>query len=292
MSSGILNVNKPAGPSSFAVVRTLRRLPGVLKAGHGGTLDPAAEGVLPILINGATRLADFVHEWPKTYEATVTFGFTSDTGDREGTITPAGDPQTITRERVEAALPAFTGRIEQVPPMYSALKQGGEALYRKARRGEAVERRARVVEIFSIRLLDFDETTKVGRLEVNSGRGMYVRSLAQDLGVALGCGAYLSGLIRTALGPLTVADAVPVATLVGAGEGWTRWLLPMDLPLHNWPAVALDAAGAAAVRRGQAVPAPNSTAGRYRLLGPDGELLAWGEADATRRIQPRAVFLG
>ena len=292
MSSGILNVNKPAGPSSFALVRTLRRLPGVLKAGHGGTLDPAAEGVLPILINGATRLADFVHEWPKTYEATVTFGFTSDTGDREGTITPAGDPQTITRERVEAALPAFTGRIEQVPPMYSALKQGGEALYRKARRGEAVERRARVVEIFSIRLLDFDETTKVGRLEVNSGRGMYVRSLAQDLGVALGCGAYLSGLIRTALGPLTVADAVPVATLVGAGEGWTRWLLPMDLPLHNWPAVALDAAGAAAVRRGQAVPAPNSTAGRYRLLGPDGELLAWGEADASRRIQPRAVFSG
>jgi tRNA pseudouridine55 synthase len=291
VSSGILNVNKPAGPSSFAVVRTLRRLPGVLKAGHGGTLDPAAEGVLPILINGATRLADFVHEWPKTYEATVTFGFTSDTGDREGTITPAGDPQTITRERVEAALPAFTGRIEQVPPMYSALKQGGEALYRKARRGEAVERRARMVEIFSIRLLDFDATTAVGRLEVNSGRGMYVRSLAQDLGVALGCGAYLSGLIRTALGPLTVADAVPMATLAAAGEGWTRWLLPMDLPLHNWPAVELDAAGAAAVRRGQAVPAPNSTAGRYRLLGPDGELLAWGEADATRRIQPRAVFL-
>lgn len=292
MRSGILNVNKPAGPSSFAVVRTLRRLPGVLKAGHGGTLDPAAEGVLPILINGATRLADFVHEWPKTYEATVTFGFTSDTGDREGTITPAGDPQTITRERIEATMPAFTGRVEQMPPMYSALKQGGEALYRKARRGEAVERRARLVEIFSIRLLDFDATTAVGRLEVNSGRGMYVRSLAQDLGVALGCGAYLSGLIRTALGPLTVADAVPMATLAGAGEGWTRWLLPMDLPLHNWPAVALDAAGAAAVRRGQAVPAPNSTAGRYRLLGPDGELLAWGEADATRRIQPRAVFLG
>jgi len=292
VASGILNVNKPAGPSSFAVVRIVRRLPGITKVGHGGTLDPAADGVLPILVNAATRLADFVHEWPKTYEATVTFGFTSDTGDREGTITPAGDPQTITRERVEAALPAFTGRIEQVPPMYSALKQGGEALYRKARRGEAVERRARVVEIFSIRLLDFDETAKVGSLEVNSGRGMYVRSLAQDLGVALGCGAYLSGLIRTALGPLTVADAVPVATLVGAGEGWTRWLLPMDLPLHNWPAVALDAAGAAAVRRGQAVPAPNSTAGRYRLLGPDGELLAWGEADASRRIQPRAVFSG
>jgi tRNA pseudouridine55 synthase len=290
VTSGILNVSKPAGPSSFAVVRTLRRLPGVLKAGHGGTLDPAAEGVLPILINSATRLADFVHEWPKTYEATVTFGFTSDTGDREGTITPAGDSHAISRERIEAALPAFTGRIEQVPPMYSALKQGGEAMYRKARRGEVVERHARVVEIFSIRLLDYDSAAGVGRLEVNSGRGMYVRSLAEDLGVALGCGAYLSGLTRTAVGPLRLDDAIPMATLAAAGEGWTRWLLPMDLPLINWPAVALDAAGAAAVRRGQAIPAPNSTAGRYRLLGPDGELVAWGEADAARRIQPRAVF--
>jgi tRNA pseudouridine55 synthase len=292
VTAGILNVNKPAGPSSFAVVRTLRRLPGVLNAGHGGTLDPAAEGVLPILINGATRLADFVHEWPKTYLATVTFGFTSETGDREGAIHPAGDPKAISRERIEAELPAFTGRIEQVPPLYSALKQGGEALYRKARRGEAVERSARVVEIFSIRLLDYDPTAAVAQLEVSSGRGMYVRSLAQDLGVALGCGAYLSGLTRSAVGPLTLAEAVPVATLAEAGEGWTRWLLPMDLPLRNWPALALDAAGAAAVRRGQAVPAPNAAGGRYRLLGPDGDLLAWGEADATRRIQPRAVFLG
>jgi tRNA pseudouridine55 synthase len=290
VTSGILNVNKPAGPSSFAVVRTLRRLPGVVKAGHGGTLDPAAEGVLPILVNGATRIADFVHEWPKTYVATVTFGFTSDTGDREGTIVAATGPEAINRERIEAALPKFTGRIEQVPPLYSALKQGGEALYRKARRGEAVERRARVVEIFSIRLLDYDSVAGTARIEVNSGRGMYVRSLAQDLGAALGSGAYLSALVRTAIGPLTEADAVPMATLAEAGEGWTRWLLPMDLPLRRWPAVALDAAGAAAVRRGLAVPAPDTTGGRYRLLGPDGELVAWGEADATRRIQPRAVF--
>ena len=261
-----------------------------MKAGHGGTLDPAADGVLPILINAATRLTDFIHEWPKTYLAIVTFGSTSDTGDREGTITPSGDAATISRERIEAALPAFTGRIEQVPPMFSALKQGGEALYRKARRGEAVDRRPRLVEIFSIRLADYDPTTAVGRLEVSSGRGMYVRSLANDLGAALGCGAYLSGLTRTAIGPLSVADAVPMATLAAEGEGWTRRLLPMDLPLRDWPAVALDAAGAAAVRRGQTVPAPNAAAGRYRLLGPDGDLLAWGEADATRRIQPRAVF--
>jgi tRNA pseudouridine55 synthase len=290
VTSGILNVNKPAGPSSFAVVRALRRLPGVVKAGHGGTLDPAADGVLPILINAATRLTDFIHEWPKTYLATITFGSTSDTGDREGRITPSGDAATISRQRIEAALPAFTGRIEQVPPMFSALKQGGEALYRKARRGEAVDRQPRVVEIFSIRLLDYEPITALARLEVSSGRGMYVRSLAHDLGAMLGCGAYLSGLTRSAIGPLTVVDAVPMATLAAEGEGWTRRLLPMDLPLRDWPAVALDAAGAAAVRRGQTVPAPNTAAGRYRLLGPDGDLLAWGEADATRRIQPRAVF--
>jgi tRNA pseudouridine55 synthase len=290
VTSGILNVNKPVGPSSFTVVRALRRLPGVVKAGHGGTLDPAAEGVLPILINAATRVADFVHEWSKTYVATITFGFTSDTGDREGVISPAGDPATITKASIEAALPAFTGRIDQVPPLYSALKQGGEALYRKARRGEQVERVPRPVEIHAIRLLDYDPLARVARLEVSSGRGMYVRSLASDLGSALGSGAYLSGLTRTAVGPLTIADAVPMATLTAAGEGWTRWLLPMDLPLRSWPAVALDAAGVAAIRQGQAVPGPGSTAGRYRLLGPDGDLLAWGEADDTRRIQPRAVF--
>jgi len=291
VTSGILNVNKPVGPSSFAVVRNLRQLPGVLKAGHGGTLDPAANGVLPILINAATRVADFVHEWPKTYLATITFGYTSDTGDAEGTIHPTGDAATTTRASIEAALPAFTGHIDQIPPLYSALKQGGEALYRKARRGEQVERPARPVEIHAIRLLHYDPASAVARLEVSSGRGMYVRSLAHDLGSALGTGAYLSGLTRIAVGPLSVDDAVPVATLASAGEGWTRWLLPMDLPLRDWPAVTLDDAGALAVRRGQAVPAPDTTAGRYRLLGPDGDLLAWGEADATGRIQPRAVFL-
>ena len=291
MTSGILNVNKPVGPSSFAVVRNLRQLPGVLKAGHGGTLDPAANGVLPILINAATRVADFVHEWPKTYLATITFGYTSDTGDAEGTIHPTGDAATTTRASIEAALPAFTGHIDQIPPLYSALKQGGEALYRKARRGEQVERPARPVEIHAIRLLHYDPASAVARLEVSSGRGMYVRSLAHDLGSALGTGAYLSGLTRIAVGPLSVDDAVPVATLASAGVGWTRWLLPMDLPLRDWPAVTLDDAGALAVRRGQAVPAPDTTAGRYRLLGPDGDLLAWGEADATGRIQPRAVFL-
>jgi len=290
VTSGILNVNKPAGPSSFGVVRSVRRLPGVLKAGHGGTLDPAADGVLPILVNLATRLADFIHEWPKTYLASVTFGITSDTGDREGSLVPSGDVSRVSRDRIEALLPSFTGSIAQVPPLYSALKQGGEALYRKARRGEVVERRPRLVEIHAISLVDYDPTTATGRLEVSSGRGMYVRSLAHDLGAALGCGAYLSGLTRTAVGPMTLADAVAMATLTEAGETWTRWLLPMDLPLRGWPVIALDAAGAAAIRRGQTVDAPSAASGRCRVLDADGHLLAWGEVDINRRLQPRAVF--
>lgn len=290
MTSGILNVNKPAGPSSFAVVRSLRRLPGITKIGHGGTLDPAADGVLPILVNAATRVADFVHEWPKTYLATVTFGVTSDTGDREGQLTPSGDVRSLNREWIEAVLPDFIGCIEQMPPRYSALKQGGEPLYRKARRGEATERTPRRVEIHGLQLLDYDPAQAVGRFEVKSGRGMYVRSLAHDLGAALGCGAYLSALTRTAVGPLRLSDAVPVAALSTAVERWTGWLLPMDLPLEGWPAVALDAVAAAAIRHGQSVAAPSSAPGRYRLVDPEGRLLAWAEVDATHRLQPRAVF--
>lgn len=289
MASGILNVNKPVGPTSFGVVRAVRRLPGVAKVGHGGTLDPAAEGVLPVLVNGATRLADFVHAWPKTYLATVTFGATSDTGDREGRITPSGDAAAVNRERIEALLPSFTGQIEQVPPLYSAIKQDGEALYRKARRGESVERPARRVDIKAIRLIGYDPDARAARLEVRSGRGMYVRSLAQDLGAALGCGAYLSALTRTAVGPLTVKDAIPLAALTAMGETWTSLLLPMDLPLRHWPALTLDLDSVTAVRRGQAVAAPAAPGARYRMLDAGGQLVAWGEADGAL-IRPRAVF--
>jgi tRNA pseudouridine55 synthase len=291
VASGILNVNKPAGPSSFAIVRTVRRLPGVTKVGHGGTLDPAADGVLPVLVNAATRLADFIHEWPKTYRASVKFGFTSDTGDREGTIMAAGDAGNLSREQIEQALPAFIGRIEQRPPAFSALKQGGEAMYRKARRGEAVDRRPRPVVVDALRLLDFDSASATARLEVRSGRGMYVRSLAEDLGAALGCGAYLQGLTRTDVGPLALTGSITPASLQEAGDAWTSFLLPMDLPIRTWPAIALDAGAAEAVRQGQSVAAPKDAAGRFRMLDPEGRLLAWGEVDVRRqRLQPRAVF--
>jgi tRNA pseudouridine55 synthase len=290
VASGILNVNKPVGPSSFAVVRVVGRLPGVLKAGHGGALDPAAEGVLPILVNAATRLADFVHLWPKTYLATVAFGATSDTGDRQGTLTPVGDSRQITRERIEAILPSFIGRIAQVPPLYSALKREGEPLYRKARRGEDVERPPRMVEIRSIRLIDYDPEAALARIEVQSGRGMYVRSLAQDLGTALNGGAYLAALTRLTVGPLSLDTAIPMAALGEINDRWLDRLLPMDLPIRDWPAVILSESELAEVRQGRSIMAPRDATGRYRMLGPDGRLVAWGEL-RERQLQPRAVFM-
>ena len=290
MDSGILNVAKPAGISSFGVVRSVGRLPGIKKVGHGGTLDPAAEGVLPILVNAATRLADFVHLWPKTYLATIALGSTSDTYDREGVITPAGNTSAITAEQIGAALAAFSGRIEQVPPMHSALKQGGEALYRKARRGETVERMARTVEVQAIHLLEFDQAAAVLRLEVVTGKGLYVRSLAHDLGQRLGCGAYLAALTRSTYGPLKLHDAVAAGTLAQSGDDWARWLLPLSLPIDDWPALRLDAAEAGAIGQGRSITTDSAALGRVRLLDGRGALLGWGMVDAGGRVQPRAVF--
>jgi len=288
--SGILNVHKPSGKTSFAVVRAVRGATGVEPAGHGGTLDPAADGVLPILLGRATRVADFIHEWPKTYVATLQFGATSDTYDGEGMIAQSTGPLPE-RSAIEAALPAFTGRIPQVPPAFSALKQGGEPLYQKARRGESVAIAPREVEIHQLRLEAHEPASGVCRLEVICGAGTYVRSLAHDLGARLGSGAYLKALTRTAVGPLHLADAVRLEALVGAGDGWERWLLPMDLPLRGWPALVLDADRALAVSHGRAIPAPEATGtGRYRLVDQTGRLLAWGTVDPGGTLQPRAVF--
>jgi len=289
MDSGILNVAKPTGFSSFGVVRSLGRLPGIVKIGHGGTLDPAADGVLPVLVNAATRLADFVHGWPKTYVASAAFGYTSDTYDREGTITPSANPGQVTAAGIEAQLAGFTGTIAQVPPMFSALKQGGEALYRRARRGENVPRAPRAAEVHRIQLLDYDPDTGTARLEIVCGQGTYIRSLVHDLGERLGTGAYLGGLRRTAYGPLQWDDAHTPAELLEAEGDWARWLLPMELPLKDWPGLRLNRDDAEAVAHGRTVMAPEGGSGRYRLVDEAGRLLGWGVAEAGR-VQPKAVF--
>lgn len=291
MFSGILNVNKPAGLSSFGVVRSLRRLPGIKAIGHGGTLDPAADGVLPVLLGRATRLSAFIHEWPKAYQATVQLGSTSDTDDSEGVIRATGDWHAISKDAIEGALPEFTGRIRQIPPAFSAVKRAGEPLYRKARRGEPVTADPREVDIFELRLVRYDPLPGVVGLELNCGSGTYVRSLARDLGHRLGCGAYLKGLTRTAVGPLQIRDAISPTALAAAADGWQRWLLPMDLPLRDWPALVLDAEQARAISHGQSITTGRAAgSGRHRFLDEGGRLLAWGIVDEAGRLTPRAVF--
>lgn len=288
--SGLLNIAKPRGISSFGVVHRVRRITGVRRVGHGGTLDPAAEGVLPVLVGQATRLAELVHEWPKTYLATLQLGATSTTYDAEGVVTQQMDPSSVAEPAIVDALAGFVGRIQQVPPMYSALKVGGEPLYRKARRGESVTLAPRLVEIRRLELRDFDRAAGRAVIHVECGRGAYVRSLAHDVGALLGSGAYLAALTRIAVGPLHLDQSVSPQAFEEAATDWPGWLLPLDLPLRDWPSIQVDASQAAALSHGQGLQPVRVATGRYRVIDPGGRLLAWGVVDGTGQFSPSGVF--
>lgn len=209
--NGIINVYKPRGLTSHAVVSRVRKFYGVKRVGHAGTLDPMACGVLPVLVGSAAGVQELVMEHDKTYRAGVLFGVTTDTGDITGNILETKEPCFDTKA-LEAALCRFTGAIEQVPPMYSALKVDGKKLYELARRGETVERKARPVTIYDIQLITpFDG--KRCDLEVHCSKGTYIRTLAEDIGAYLGCGACLDSLERTQCGVYAAKDAVTVDEL-------------------------------------------------------------------------------
>lgn len=209
--SGILNVYKPKGLTSHAVVSRVRKFYGVKRVGHAGTLDPMACGVLPVLVGSAAAVQELVMEHDKTYKAGVLFGVTTDTGDVTGTVLDTKAP-TFDGAALNQAISRFTGEIDQVPPMYSALKVDGQKLYELARRGETVERKARKVTVYGIRLITpFDG--KRCDIEVDCSKGTYIRTLAEDIGNALGCGACLDSLERTVCGVYRAADAVTVETL-------------------------------------------------------------------------------
>ncbi len=284
---GLLNVNKPAGPTSHDIVARVRRGTRVKKVGHAGTLDPLATGVLVLCLGPATRLAEYVMNSPKTYRARVHFGVETTTYDAEGEVV-AEDPSPVTREAVEAALAPFRGTIEQVPPMYSAIQQGGRRLYELARAGQEVERPARTVTIERLDLLAWAPPVAV--LEVVCSPGTYIRSLAHDLGQAVGVGAHLAALERAASGSFRVEDAVGWAELEAAMAAgtWTAWLLPPDRALADLPALHLDAAGAARVRQGGTIEA-EAAHGLARAYGPDGTLIAVLEGRG-RAWKPHKVF--
>jgi len=284
MRSGVLNLNKPAGATSFSAVKRLRELTGAKRVGHAGTLDPLATGVLPILFESATRLAEFAHRLPKEYVADIHLGFTTETDDAEGEPEPVASPAHLGAEPVAAALQRFVGQIRQEPPAYSAVKVEGERAYRRARRGEAERPPAREVEINEIELLEFTPGERpVARVRVVCGAGTYLRSLARDLGATLEVGGYLGNLQRTAYGPLRLEEAVEMEALEGREEVETR-LLPPELVLPSMEAVRLTIEQEAMVRQGRPVRVlPEPGAGQLRAHNAEGRLVALGHCDPLRR---------
>jgi len=250
---GIFNVNKPVGMSSHDVVRRVRKLTGVRKVGHTGTLDPLASGVLVVLVGRrATRLARFLFGSDKTYRAVVRLGESTPTYDAESEVTQRC-PVNVERADVEAALADFRGEIKQIPPMYSALKKDGKPLYELARQGKTVERQARQITIFSLDLSAWDPPEMT--LEVACSAGTYIRSLAHDLGEALGCGAHLRSLVRTSSGPFNLESSVTLEGLAALAErdALEQAMLPPKAAFADKPSVHLTAAQVAYVRHGRTI---------------------------------------
>lgn len=283
-ASGVLNVDKAAGETSFSVVRRLRRLTGAHRVGHAGTLDPLAAGVLPILFESATRLADFALLLQKTYVADIHFGFTTATDDAESERQAVGDASLLTVVDVEEGLSAFCGRIMQEPPAFSAVKVDGRRAYKLARRGEEPKPKAREVEVYEAKVLDFTPGSEpVARVQIRCGSGTYLRSIARDLGGRLGVGGYLGRLVRTAYGPLDIGAATKLDAFTGPDDVRDR-LLPAEVILPDMQSVRLNVEQEAMVRQGRAVRVlPEPGPGRLRAHDAGGRLIALGHTDPLRR---------
>jgi tRNA pseudouridine55 synthase len=296
--SGIISVNKPVGPTSFDVIRVVRKGTGVRKAGHAGTLDPAASGVLLVVLGEAVRISEYLMELPKKYLATVRMGVTTDTYDSEGAPTRIVDSMDVSQEELERALMGFVGEIEQTPPAFSAVKVDGERAYRLARKGAEVALRPRGARIDRIELLRF--APPEAEIEVECGKGTYIRSLAHDVGQVLGCGGHLASLVRTRVGAFSVESAVSLADLEGAFAGeWRGPVLPMDCGLTHLPAITLHIEDEKDLRHGQAVRIDEERLAGvaledghpYRAYAEDGGLVGIIRYDAAAGVwRPRKVF--
>lgn len=288
--SGVLVVDKPIGMTSHDVVQVIRNGTKIRRAGHTGTLDPRASGVLVVLVGPAVRLSEYISASDKRYQAIVRMGATTDTYDEEGKITTSSSVE-ITEAQFEESLKQFVGEIEQVPPPYSAIKIQGKKAYEMAREGKEVDLSPRKINVYSLELLEWAPPEAV--IDVYCSSGTYVRSLANDLGKSLGCGAYLVGLRRTKSGRFTLRDAVSLRKLREAFEqgNWYQYLIPAAEALSEWPAVELDADQVDAIRHGHRVPAEAGATGWARGVSEQGELVALLEANAdSSEWQPKKVF--
>jgi len=297
--NGFLNFNKPPGMTSMDGLRNIKRITGQRqKVGHAGTMDPLARGVLPICFGQATRLMDHVLDGVKRYQVEIELGATTATYDAEGEVVRTGDPGAITPEDVQAALPSFIGVIEQTPPMYSAIKVNGQRLYKLARAGIEVERKSRTVEIYDIQLVRFARPRVV--LKVECGRGVYIRSLAHDLGEVLGCGGYVTDLVRQYSGGFSIDQSVTLEQLEAAPlsepGGWQHYLHPVDWALRDLKSVTISLHAEQFLRHGQSVTLgrPDPEAGyleQFRAYTAQGTFLALVRYDRPANLwRPVKVF--
>ncbi|WP_165668636.1 tRNA pseudouridine(55) synthase TruB [Metapseudomonas otitidis] len=291
--SGILILDKPRGMSSNQALQKVRWLLNAEKAGHTGSLDPLATGVLPLCFGEATKFSQYLLDADKGYETVAQLGVTTTTGDAEGEVLERRDV-TVGRDELEAALGRFRGEIQQVPPMYSALKKDGQPLYKLARAGEVVEREARSVTIARLELLALDSTKAT--LSVSCSKGTYIRTLVEDLGQVLGCGGHVAELRRTQAGPFNLSQAISLEELEkahaeGGNEALDRFLLPSDSGLEHWPLVQLSEHSAYYWLHGQPVRAPEAPKfGMLRVQDHTGRFIGIGEVSDDGRIAPRRLI--
>ena len=286
---GVLLLDKPSGITSNLALQKARRLLAAAKAGHTGTLDPLASGLLPLTFGEATKFSSDLLEATKAYEAEIVLGIATGTGDAEGAVL-ATSVVSVSRDQVTAALAQLSGSIEQVPPMHSALKRDGRPLYEYARAGIDVERAPRLVTIHRLEMRGFDDARV--RITVECSKGTYIRVLADDLGRLLGCGAHLSALRRTCVGELTLAGSTTLDALAGLALDERRaLLLPVDALIEKLPRVELDASLADRFSHGQRlVLGPGNPAGRVRVVGPRARLLGIAHIDEHGLLAPRRLI--
>ncbi len=293
LTDGFLNLLKPPGMTSHEVVQVVRRQINPRRAGHLGTLDPAAAGVLPISLGGATRLFRFAAGADKAYRAEVIFGTTTDTLDAEGRVTGQSDAGRLTAEAVAEALERFRGQITQRAPAYSAVQVDGKRLHQLARRGTPTEGPERQVTIFDLQLVSFRPGPAAAAvLDVVCSPGTYIRSLAADLGKALGCGAYLGFLVRTRAGLFRLSDALTLEELsMAVAEGSSGdCIIPPDAPLGHLPRVAVDARHARVFAHGGRVLVESEPKPLVRVYGPEDRFLGLGEVGEGGQLKPNLVL--
>jgi len=292
---GILAINKATGMTSHDVVARVRKLLKQKRVGHAGTLDPAASGVLPICIGQGTRVAEYLSESGKAYQAEITFGVVTDTYDAEGTIIRTGDASGLVLAQIAEALPHFLGPQMQIPPRYSAIKIQGQPAYKLTRLGEEVTLAARPIEIYQLQVVAWQPPTLT--LAIECSKGTYIRSLAYELGEHIGCGAYLSALCRTRSGPFQLAESITLEQLAeGIMQNTVQQrIFSADYVLRDYPALMLDAATIAHVLHGNSFQhhaSPTEPAvDLARIYDTDGHFLAiaiWNEQQCV--WQPKKVF--